>query len=84
MYKQPITDSTKHSKKGLLSLELDDTGKYVTVEEGKGNADKVLFKLFVCFSSASFSINPVTLTIKTSILCTVFYIPLYFCLGSWC
>ena len=54
MYKQPITDSTKHSKKGLLSLELDDTGKYVTVEEGKGNADKVLFKLFVCFSSASF------------------------------
>lgn len=44
VYKQPITDSTKHSKKGLLSLELDDTGKYVTVEEGRGNADKDLLE----------------------------------------
>ena len=41
VYKQPITDSTKNSKKGLLSLELDENGKYVTIEEGRGNADKV-------------------------------------------
>ena len=42
VYKQPITDSSKNSKKGLLSLELDDKGKYVTVEEGRGDAEKVL------------------------------------------
>ena len=42
MYKQPITDAAKHSKKGLLSLEVDEEGRYVTVEEGRGNADKVL------------------------------------------
>ena len=41
VFKQPITDSSKNSKKGLLSLELDEKGKYVTIEEGRGNADKV-------------------------------------------
>ena len=41
VYKQPITDSTKHSKKGLLSLELDEEGKYITVEEGRGDKEKV-------------------------------------------
>lgn len=43
VYKQPITDSSKNSKKGLLSLELDDKGEYVTVEEGRGHAEKVQF-----------------------------------------
>ena len=46
VYKQPITDSSKHSKKGLLSLELDEKGKYVTIEEGRGNADKVTLLLW--------------------------------------
>ena len=41
VYKQPITDSSKNSKKGLLSLELDEKGNYVTIEEGKGDAEKV-------------------------------------------
>jgi len=43
VYKQPITDSSKNSKKGLLSLELNDKGEYVTVEEGRGQVEKVLF-----------------------------------------
>lgn len=43
VYKQPITDSSKHSKKGLLSLEKDEKGKYITIEEGRGNAEKVSF-----------------------------------------
>lgn len=43
VYKQPITDSSKNSKKGLLSLELDNKGAYVTVEEGKGVPEKVQF-----------------------------------------
>ena len=43
VYKQPITDSSKNSKKGLLSLELDDKGEYITVEEGRGHAEKVQF-----------------------------------------
>jgi nicotinamide phosphoribosyltransferase len=41
VYKQPITDLTKKSKKGLLSLEKDEMGRYVTIEEGKGDAKKV-------------------------------------------
>lgn len=41
MYKQPITDLGKKSKKGLLSLERDAEGRIITVEEGKGDANKV-------------------------------------------
>lgn len=41
VYKEPVTDAAKHSKKGLLSLEVDEEGRYVTVEEGQGSADKV-------------------------------------------
>ncbi|EDO27331.1 predicted protein, partial [Nematostella vectensis] len=41
VFKQPITDLGKKSKKGLLSLELDDQGNYCTVQEGKGDPDKV-------------------------------------------
>ncbi|XP_069142407.1 nicotinamide phosphoribosyltransferase-like [Argopecten irradians] len=39
VFKQPITDLGKKSKKGRLTLELED-GKYTTVEEGKGNPNK--------------------------------------------
>ncbi|XP_031567073.1 nicotinamide phosphoribosyltransferase-like [Actinia tenebrosa] len=42
VYKQPITDLSKKSKKGLLSLEKDAEGHYITVEEGKGDAKKDL------------------------------------------
>lgn len=41
MYKQPITDPGKNSKKGLLSLERDENGQFVTIQEGRGSADKV-------------------------------------------
>eukprot|EP00534_Pseudo-nitzschia_fraudulenta_P011728 CAMPEP_0201204080 /NCGR_PEP_ID=MMETSP0851-20130426/168164_1 /ASSEMBLY_ACC=CAM_ASM_000631 /TAXON_ID=183588 /ORGANISM="Pseudo-nitzschia fraudulenta, Strain WWA7" /LENGTH=366 /DNA_ID=CAMNT_0047492129 /DNA_START=13 /DNA_END=1110 /DNA_ORIENTATION=- len=37
--KDPITDSGKKSKKGRLTLELQD-GKWVTVEQGKGDGSK--------------------------------------------
>ncbi|ELT87741.1 hypothetical protein CAPTEDRAFT_162451 [Capitella teleta] len=39
VFKQPITDLGKKSKKGRLMLEKDDGG-YTTVEEGKGNPQK--------------------------------------------
>ena len=41
MYKQPITDLAKKSKKGLLSLEIDDNGAFITREEGRGSCEKV-------------------------------------------
>ena len=43
MFKQPITDLGKKSKKGHLTLECDN-GKYRTVEEGKGDPKKVILK----------------------------------------
>lgn len=36
VYKQPVTDPGKKSKKGRLTLEYSD-GQYKTVEEGKGD-----------------------------------------------
>ena len=41
VYKQPITDPGKNSKKGLLSLQRDEKGQFVTMQEGKGSADEV-------------------------------------------
>ena len=40
VYKEPITDQGKTSKKGVLSLELEE-GKYVTKTEGSGDPSKV-------------------------------------------
>ena len=40
VFKQPITDLGKKSKKGRLTLECED-GKFTTVEEGKGDPKKV-------------------------------------------
>ena len=36
-----MTDHGKISKKGLMTLELDDSGKYVTKTEGTGDPAKV-------------------------------------------
>ena len=41
VYKNPATDEGKKSKKGRLTLERDDHGHLVTVQEGKGDPDKV-------------------------------------------
>ena len=41
VYKDPITDPGKKSKKGRLSLELQN-GVYKTMEEGSGDPKKVL------------------------------------------
>ncbi|XP_013415217.1 nicotinamide phosphoribosyltransferase [Lingula anatina] len=46
VFKQPVTDLGKKSKKGRLSLEVHD-GKYVTKEEGQGDPKKdVLVTVF--------------------------------------
>ena len=46
VFKQPITDLGKKSKKGRLTLEYEN-GKYKTVEEGKGDPKKdVLITVF--------------------------------------
>ena len=51
VFKQPITDPGKTSKKGILTLERDEQdGSFRTVQEGKGNAEKVkkYIKKFKC------------------------------------
>lgn len=40
VYKDPITDPGKKSKKGKLTLEKDDAGAWVTTTEGKGDPAK--------------------------------------------
>ena len=40
IFKTPITDMGKKSKKGRLTLELEN-GAYITKEEGQGDPDKV-------------------------------------------
>jgi len=42
VYKQPITDLGKKSKKGRLSLEQQSDGTIVTKEQGTGDPKKVL------------------------------------------
>jgi len=47
VYKDPITDKGKQSKKGKLTLEVGPEGKLVTVTEGKGDPSKdVLIETF--------------------------------------
>lgn len=41
-----MTDHAKQSKKGRLTLERDENGSWVTMQEGTGNSEKVLI-LFV-------------------------------------
>lgn len=40
VYKEPVTDRGKTSKKGMLSLEMEG-GEYVTKVEGSGDPSKV-------------------------------------------
>lgn len=40
VFKTPITDIGKKSKKGMLTLEIEN-GQYVTKEEGQGIKEKV-------------------------------------------
>ena len=47
VYKEPITDRKKKSKKGLLTLELDN-GEYRTCTEGMGDPEKVCVCVCVC------------------------------------
>lgn len=43
VFKEPITDLGKKSKKGRLTLE-HENGHWVTKEEGRGDSDKVINK----------------------------------------
>eukprot|EP00731_Ephydatia_muelleri_P024095 Em0016g366a len=42
VYKDPVTDHGKISKKGRLTLEQDAEGHYLTTTEGRGDAAKDL------------------------------------------
>ena len=42
MFKDPVTDPGKKSKKGRLTLERDASGALVTVTDSKGDAEKDL------------------------------------------
>nr|CAB65409.1 pre-B-cell colony-enhancing factor [Suberites domuncula] len=42
IFKDPITDHGKLSKKGRITLELDESGQFVTRTEGTGDPDKDL------------------------------------------
>ena len=47
VFKDPITDKGKQSKKGQLTLEKDDSGTIVTITEGKGDPSKdILVEVF--------------------------------------
>ena len=41
IYKEPVTDPGKTSKKGRMTLELDEEGHYVTKTGGRGDPSKV-------------------------------------------
>lgn len=40
MFKDPVADPNKRSKKGRLSLHRSLGGDYVTLEEGKGDLEE--------------------------------------------
>ena len=44
IYKDPVTDHGKVSKKGRMTLELDENGHYITRTEGTGDPAKVGIK----------------------------------------
>ena len=41
VYKDPITDRGKMSRRGRMTLELDSSGQYITRTEGTGDPQKV-------------------------------------------
>ena len=41
IFKDPITEQAKISKKGRMTLELNETGEFVTKTEGTGDPYKV-------------------------------------------
>lgn len=40
VFKDPVADPNKRSKKGRLSLHMTPSGEYVTLEEGKGELEE--------------------------------------------
>lgn len=40
VFKDPVADPNKRSKKGRLSLHMTQSGDYVTLEEGKGELEE--------------------------------------------
>lgn len=40
VFKDPVADPNKRSKKGRLSLHMTQSGDFVTLEEGKGDLEE--------------------------------------------
>lgn len=40
MFKDPVADPNKRSKKGRLSLHKSQSGEYLTLEEGRGELEE--------------------------------------------
>ena len=67
MYKEPITDMGKKSKKGRLTLECDN-GQWSTTQEGTGNPDKVC--AFECIVSVQVNTcTYVCVCVRACVLC---------------
>ena len=56
MFKNPITDVGKKSKKGKLTLEIEN-GNFVTKQEGEGDPNKVSFCFKWFLKIASIGVN---------------------------
>ena len=50
IFKDPVTDHGKLSKKGRLTLELDESGQFVTRTEGTGDPEKVNTSTLECIT----------------------------------
>ena len=69
MYKDPITDPGKKSKKGKLTLEVND-GKFSTCEQGTGDPKKVCNFYLNCKYSKTCVKQPLKRIDKTKIYMT--------------
>ncbi len=54
IFKDPVTDHGKLSKKGRLSLELDEGGQLVTRTQGTGDSQKVAGWIYCSLPYAPF------------------------------
>lgn len=63
VYKDPLTDEEKRSKKGYLTLERGDDGSFVTIQEGRGDKAKVGFGSVLEYGQVSRNVIPAFLRI---------------------
>lgn len=73
VWKQPVTDPSKGSKRGRLSLRRNSDGFLETVERGAGKPEEVSifsFRKSACFSEAR--VVPISLVFTVNLLCFFF------------